>query len=336
MRINNFYTPYSINKTVDFKGKVKLPSHINIQNTNFIKKKSSKIIPLLLVLGSFLTCKSTDTVNGVEDYNGVKIEYFDVKAETKDSVLLPLYKLKDKLNPNNDFLNNIKIDVVKSFGTMNVKDEFSNYLNKYSNASYIKGKSFYSDKNIQKRIAIQEKAHKNKPEIGISQVKSMQHSLMHEVGHQFDNYFGHDHNADFAKKWDSILLSKTNKKNISPYRFASKTSFEKQVDKEYNSQNGLSDKETFVQAYNKDLKIIEDIKKNNPKFLPKNISYYTEIKDGAEIENTLDMRRAEVYANMFSYIMGEDEGAKESFLNAFPNCYEIVKKDVAKYLSIQK
>ena len=39
---------------------------------------------------------------------------------------------------------------------------------------------------------------------------------MHEVGHQFDYYFGHDHNADFAVKWDSIMAVKEQTSRFEP------------------------------------------------------------------------------------------------------------------------
>ena len=87
-----------------------------------------------------------------------------------------------------------------------------------------KGCSFYSDKKLPRRIVIQKGAQGISDKVFYKSVTgqytalpSMRQSLIHEVGHQFDQYFGHDHNADFALKWDSIVESKAIDPNMSPY-----------------------------------------------------------------------------------------------------------------------
>ena len=307
------------------------------------KKTSGKIksvlVAMLFILGAF-SCKKTDRESQICDYDGVTVEFQDVKNTTKDSLMTSFQNLKSQLNSKNDFLKNLKIDVARSFSSINDNDSFKNHLRENARGSYIKGLSFYSDSKLTKRIAIQERAH-NKPKEGVTEVQTLRQTLMHEVGHQFDNYFGHDHQADYAIKWDSLQASKQNELNESPYSFASKSEAEMKIDKEYALNNGLSDKKAFKDAFLKDIMLVRDISLNNPEMLPRNINYYIKNFDltqeiNAEQVEESDVQRAEVYANLFSYIVGEDEGNREDFLKTFPNCYEIVKKDIATYLKIQK
>ena len=39
-----------------------------------------------------------------------------------------------------------------------------------------------------------------------------------------------------------------------------------------------------------------------------------------------------LYANLFSYAVGENDGDKDEFLDNFKNSYTIVRSDIEKYL----
>ena len=51
-----------------------------------------------------------------------------------------------------------------------------------------------------------------------------------------------------------------------------------------------------------------------------------------DVVNLQDASRAEVYANLFAYATGENNGDKEAFLNNFQNSYKVVKKDIKNFL----
>lgn len=311
-----------------------------------INKTTKKLLPfafatLLFGLMGTSCTGSSNKHSGKYSQDGIIVEFTEVQPETRDSVLMPVINLKSKLTKANDFLTNLKIDVIRSFrGIDKEKDSFYRYLRERHSDSSVKGMSFYSDNKLEKRVAIQERAHKNNTN-GISKVGAMQQSLMHEVGHQFDNYFGHNHDADFAIKWDSLQHSKSLSKDESPYDFYSYTKEEQTIDHKYNSQNELSDRKEFKIAFLKDLKTIQKNLKTSPESLPKNIDYYVSGLDLAK-SLTFDMLEddvincSEVYANTFSYLMGTNDGDREPFLRAFSNCKEIVQRDIAKYLDIKK
>ena len=329
---------YLKKQNVSFSAKTKIAK-------TYINKAPKKVLPfaftafLLALIG--VSCGgSSNRQNGKYDYDGISVEFTEVQPATKDSVLMPIIDLKSKLTDKNDFLNNLKIDVIRSFRAIDgEKDSFKGYLRENHSFPDVKGMSFYSDNKLEKRIAIQERAHKN--EENVSSIEAMQQSLMHEVGHQFDNYFGHDHNADFALQWDSLQHSKSLSEDVTQYDFYSYTKEEQNIDKKYNSQNELSDRREFKEAFLKDLINVKQMLKNSPEQLPKNIDYYI---DGFDLNKTLtlDMLEgdvlncSEVYANTFSYLMNTNEGDKEAFLRAFPNCKKIVQKDIVKFLNIQK
>ena len=316
-----------------------------VLQTPCVNKTIKKTIPFALAM-MFVglmsaSCGKTSSRHSEKyDYDGIKVELSEVQPSTKDSVLMPIFDLKSKLNESNDFLKNLKINVLRSFRAIeDENDTFQKHLRENYSASYVKGMSFYSDNKLEKRIAIQERAHKLND--SISKVDAMQQTLMHEVGHQFDNHFGHDHNSDIAQKWDSLQHSKSLSEDETQYSFCSYTNEEQQIDYEYNAQNELSDRWEFKEAFIKDLMIIQDLYKNSPESLPKNINYYVADVDFSmpitpDIIDYVDLRTDVVYANTFSYIMGTDEGDKEAFLNAFPNCKKMVEDDIAKYLNIRK
>ena len=69
-----------------------------------------------------------------------------------------------------------------------------------------------------------------------------------------------------------------------------------------------------------------------------NIDYYiSDIDFSTELnEDDIDLYdgvRAEVYANLFSYAIGEDDNNKAKFVNNFINSFKVVQKDIKKYIS---
>ena len=312
------------------------------KNNSFFRKVLPYTVAGILMSGCTLKSCTSDTVSGTDNYDNIRVEYFDVDKETKDSIMTPIINLRSKLDKNNDFLNGIAIDVTGNYSDLDDSNSFRKYIKADSDTDTDKGGSFYSDNNLQRRIVIQESGHSFDKILNLirngkySATPALRQSLMHEVGHQFEQYFGHDHNADFAKEWDDIMLKREKDEYLTPYEMP--TDSNEVISKlYYNLKSGLSDKKEFQDAILKDLKYIAKLKQNNPEKLSRNIDYYLNIIDVSQeitpaVIDYADMTRSEVYANLFSYAVGENDGDKDEFLDNFKNSYKIVRSDIEKYL----
>lgn len=315
-------------------------------NRSFLKRVANYLCGGLLALGGVTSCsEATPRVSDVEMLDDVKVQYFNVEKETRDSIMTPLITLKSKLTPENDFLKGVEVDITKTYEDLDTGNSFRRYLKKEEDTDLDKGCSFYSDKNLKRRIVIQEGAHGTSDKALYLSVNgeytalpSMRQSLMHEVGHQFDQFFGHDHNADFALKWDSIIADKARDPNMNPYTLEVKPQdMDARADYFWNS--ALSDKSEFQDAILKDFEHVADLKKQKSGVLACNLDYYTNGIDFSKkitpgMVDLAEFARTEVYANLFSYAMGQKDGDEQNFLDNFKNAYKVVKKDIKEHLHI--
>ncbi len=296
-----------------------------------LKRIAPWVFSGMLILGG-ASCSEERRVTGFEEFKGVSVQYTDVTQQTRDSVLKPVFDLQSKLSPENNFLTGVRYDITNSFEKMNGNDSFRKYVRENESDKSFKGTSFYSDRLILKRVAIQESAFGN----GKQDYKSMRQTVMHETGHHFDNYYGHDHNADFAQIWDSILYKHDTKPESDLFTFVTVTEQDRKTENYYYDHNSLSDKEEFQDALYKDINNL----KNKKKF-PKDLNYYIkgiDIQTGTTKEQLkkADHVRSEIYANLFSYLTGQDDGNRERFLDCFSDSKKIVEKDMKKFLKFIK
>ena len=338
---NNIYNTYL--PAFKQKRKNKADIHTNTKPEKSIFNKTKN-----LVLAGIISCTALNTCNNnritdTEKIDGINVQYFDVKQETKDSVLKPVVELKSKLCAENDFLEDMHIDITKNYDELDDNNSFRSYLKK-NGTSIDKGNSFYSDKKLSKRIAVIESAHNSDKIINwiknrdFSAVPAMRHTLMHETGHQFDKYFGHNHDADFALKYDSLLEAREKNPGTNPFDIP-ETKKDQKTMVYFKWNSGLSDKPEFQKAMLKDLKHIAKVNKETPDELPTNIEYFLNMIDlnkeiNERIVDLADVSRSEVYANLFSYAIGEDDGNKKKFVNNFKHCYKIVQNDIKEKLNL--
>lgn len=330
--INNFYqySPKSSNTFKTLKG---------LNTNSSLKKAFPKAMYVLLPLSILCTmCTKTENrVSGKTDFNNSQIEYFNVKKTTKDAIESSLNKFaKDAKTIN--FLDAVDIDITKKFKNLDSNDAFRCALKERENSKYTGGISFYSDSAVPRKICIQENAHDEKPNGKDTQATLIKSTLMHEIGHQFDEFYGHNSKSIVAKKWNSVQARKAQEDSLSVYTSPKEKDLEAKI--EYVRQNGLSDRKEFKEAYYKDLLNIYDVRKSGNGILTKKLSYF--VPNFEKIESItlekidlLDARRSETYAELFSLAVGEDNGDKDAFLSNFSNSYKIVKKDIEKYLGIK-
>ncbi|MCR5266438.1 MAG: hypothetical protein K6E29_07585 [Cyanobacteria bacterium RUI128] len=309
---------------------------------NPFKKMMPYIFGGLIAIGGISACSDSpeQRFTGNEVNNGIRIEYNDIQKETKDSLMKPVYDLKSKLHHGNDFLEGLDVYVAKSTYNLWTYNSFAQEIKK-NGGSNLKGRSFYSDSLLPKMIFIQEDAHQRYADSQKSaKIGAMRQTLMHEVGHQFDNYFGHDHQAEFAQKYDSLMDAKERDMYESPHSFNVKTQEEYKILTDYLTNGSLSDDKKFQKAVWKDINNIR-IKFPYSGVLPENMEYYVKSFDLTKPVTPkdvamADVARGEIYANLFSYAVGQDEGDKEKFIKYFKNSYKVVRSDIAKYLKIVK
>lgn len=317
------------------------------KNKPIFKKLAAYICGGLLTLGGISQCTDeTPKVSDFETIDNVKVNYFNVEKETRDSLLTPFVTLKSKLTPENDFLDELDVDITGKYKDLDDANSFRKFL-KSGEHTDDKACSFYSDGKLKRRIVVQEGAHgvvdkfyNLTTEGKYSALPAMRHTLMHEVGHQFDYYFGHDHNADFAVKWDSIMAVKEQHPDMNPYVFDILPR-EAQANIDFFWNSGLSDKEEFYNAIIKDYKHIAELNKNNSDKIGMTV-LSSSFVDGIdltkpityEVVDAAELARTEVYANLFSYAIGENDGDKSRFVENFKNAYRVVKKDIKEHLHI--
>ena len=264
----------------------------------------------------------------------VKTFYHDgtinkVDDSTKKSVKKSLKTAMDKIEPS--FFNNLTLHVASDFSNLDSHNTCSRFLknneNDYSNT---KGVANFND--FQREIYIQESAFKFDKLLNVfsSQPlradKKIELATMHELGHQFDNYYGTDNKL----KQEFYALQKKYKNT---YEEVSLTKEEEKLYDKYLDNNGYSYKNDFKTA------VLNDLQKINPKKLDLDDGYFIgeffnkgfDIKPNKDDVQKADYTRGEVFAQLFAYAMGTDDGKKDKYLQLFPNTYKVVKNYIAKH-----
>ena len=85
--------------------------------------------------------------------------------------------------------------------------------------------------------------------------------------------------------------------------------------------------------------VLNDLQKINPKKLDLDDGYFVgeffnrglDIKPNKDDVQKANYTRGEVFAQLFAYAMGTDDGKKDKYLQLFPNTYKVVKNYIAKH-----
>ena len=262
----------------------------------------------------------------------VKIYYHDgsinkVDDSTKKAVQKAVEKATEKLK-NKETLKNLNIHVASDFS--NLPKEGSE-LNKYlkENDNMFRATKGLTNDDKTKEIFIQETGFFG-DKIGnifsfspsFSANDEIEQATMHEIGHQFD-FSGGD------KKIKEEYYKLVEKYKDKQFENTKVTPSEGELLKEYIKNNGYSDKKEFKAALEKDLKSIDLNYRTINKFGYFIGEFYnrgTDIKPNEQDIENAEMSRMEVFAQLFSYAMGTNDGEKENFVKLFSNSYEVVKK----------
>ena len=342
----NYFYPCNVvqnrNKNVNMLSSTSFCGDKNSQS-NVARVFAPYVLSSMFLLGGLNSC-SIGRQTGRDTSKDFIVEYYNVKRGTREHLASCVENFKSKLDADNKFLDGITLIITEDFSKLEEDYSIKSFLKTNKNLKNAGGISFYSDKNIPSVIVIQEYPHTlNDDIVNLSQVSEksinpyLRHSLMHEVGHQFDEYFGHNHDDKFAKDFDSLMYIKEQNPTENPYVYAYKNAKEKDIITKYSKNNGLSDSDEFKKALLQDLSRVAELKRTAPGYLPENIGYYTKDIDfsnniTAESVENADMSRGEIYASLFSYALGENDGEKMFFCDAFSNSYNVVIEDIKTFL----
>ena len=268
-------------------------------------------------------------------YYVVNYKYYDgsinkVDDSTKKAVRSTVKQAMKKIQP--EFFNGLSIHIASDFSNLDEHNALCKSLKENEkNYSETRGITDYSAK---REVYIQESAFKFDKLLNIFTRLSfnaddeIKNTAMHELGHQFDSFYGT--NSDYKKQYEAILSKYPNSYSGKEIPL---TPREEDFLKKYWNNNGYSDKQDFQDAVYKDLHKL-DIKALNLDEFYFVAEFYAKGLDVVPTREDIkkaDYSRGEMFAQMFSYVMGTDDGKKDEFIKRFPNTYKIVSKYISMH-----
>jgi len=251
--------------------------------------------------------------------NKVYFKYYSgTTAETKNAVKNTAAEFLKRAGENSTFINGYTFSVVNEYKDLPSNTPYKKYLKKNSKAlTNTWGASNPTVIDQEKGIILQTKEHSFPRSIFHKNIdtKLIETATLHEIGHIFDNYYG---------KKDKNLIKEAKKLHISNDKL---TKTQQNILNKYLRNKDLSDSDEFKQAWLKDATALGKDKKKYEEFKNDNIRRYYAIEDA-------DKSRSEIFAQLFAYALGKDDGHKDEIIKAYPNTFKIVQIYINKYLNL--
>jgi len=256
------------------------------------------------------------------------VKHSNTDDKYKDAVKNRVTAFKNEIKKNKFFLNNFTFHICDSFKTLGNKSKLTKYVSEHSDQFFYIGGMTASFKEGTSDIII--KTSKDSVfNISVDkQISDVTQATMHEIGHQFDDQFGY---------CDPKLLREV--KKLPLWTDDEGTKEQQKLYDTFLKNKDLSDSNEFKKAWKQDVQNLGKSSLSNFLFKHSHIDYYVfdvDITDGVtddEVEEA-DSHRNEIFAQLFSYAMGEDDGQKEAIVEKYSNCYRMVKLYIKKYLGI--
>lgn len=266
--------------------------------------------------------------------NTVYFKYYTGTPQTaRNAVKNTVTEFLKKTGSKSSFLNDYTISVADDYKDLKVTSEFARHLKKYSD-SYKQnwGASIFPQiNNDKKEIVIKTEEIRFPQKIWSKSLDNniLEQATLHEIGHLFDDYYGNK---------DEKLLKEIKKINLDNENL---TPEQQKILNKYKQKKDLSDNQDFKDAWKKDTEQLGKNKNQYNSFKNGWITQYyapteIDITDGIsakEIEEA-DRARSEVFAQLFGYALGKDDGKKNEIISVYPTAYKIVKNYIKKYLNI--
>lgn len=258
------------------------------------------------------------------------INHKDTDSKYKDSVKECVQNLNNLTRKNKTFFNNLTFHICNSYKDIEKNSPLTKYVNEhYNDFTYTGGMTTPALGNNNKKEIIIKTSSPGIFNITFNKnCSDVTQATVHEIGHQFDDYFGYC-DPELLKKVKKLPLNT----DIKP------TKAQEELYDKYFKNKDLSDSKIFKEAWKKDAENLGKDTWSNFFFKKRHIDYYIwdiNITDGVtdkEIEDA-EYHRAEIFAQLFSYALGEDDGQKKDIIKKFENCYKIVKRYIKEYLGI--
>lgn len=265
---------------------------------------------------------------------GIPIKYYDgtvnkVDFETKSAVKSALNKAIKKIE--SDFFKRLSIHIASDYSNLDNHNSLSTHLKKEEN-TYSDSRGI-TDCSGNREIYIQESAFKFEKlfnlltSFSFSAETEIEQATMHELGHQFDYFYGTD--KELKEKYNELLEKY-------PDCYENEVALTKEEENFltiYKDNNGYSDSSIFKEAVYSDLQqldihslnldegyFVAEFYNNGLDFIP--------TKDDVQKG---DYSRGELFAQAFSYAMGTDDGGKDKFIKRFPKTYNVVLNYISQH-----
>ena len=241
-----------------------------------------------------------------KDRKLVHFKYYQgVTKESKDTVKNTVIDFYKKVGCRPQFINGYTFNIVNEYKDVGVTSPFTRRLKKFSELySETLGATVPPELNKgKKEVVIQLKERKFPRKIWKNNVekKYIECGILHEIGHNFDNFYGQE--LEEIKINNVIYFKKKN----------------------------LSDSIEFREAMKKDLETIKvsksgriqqqiDVEKTN------DISFHS--------NDFSDYSRSELFAQLFAYAFGKDDGKRRHSVALYYNSYVLVKNYIKQYIGL--
>jgi len=254
--------------------------------------------------------------------------YRGTDANTRNSLKNTVSDFVKKLDYNKNFLKGFQFYLVKDYKDLPATSEFTKCVKENSDEyKYTGGMTIPMICNNNKKEIVINAANQGISSIWNSNKSAEQiaQATMHEIGHQFDDQFG---------SCDAALLEKAK-----TLPFETTTKEQDKILIEYQSQKDLSDTKEFKKAWQKDAEELGKDTLSNYWFKQRHLDFYVwdvDITDGVTSQEVdeADYSRSEIFAQLFSYAMGTDDGQKDAIVKKYPNSYKVVKQFIKTHLNI--
>ena len=265
--------------------------------------------------------------------NKVYFKYYTgTTTETRNAVKNTVAEFLKRARGNSTFINGYTFSVVNEYKNLPSNTPYKKYLKENSNAlTNTWGASNPTVIDQEKGIILQTKEHSFPRSVFHKNIDSklIETATLHEIGHIFDNYFG-------AK--DENLIKEVRKLHFTDKNL---TKTQQNVLNKYLRNKDLSDSKEFKRAWLKDATALGKDKKKYNEFKDDYIRKYYAVEDiditdgitSQEIEDA-DKSRSEIFAQLFAYALGKDDGHKNEIIKVYPNSYKAVQNYIKKYLNL--
>jgi len=265
--------------------------------------------------------------------NKIYFKYYSgTTAETRNAVKNTAVEFLRRLGKNSAFINGYTFSIVNEYKDLSSDTQWKRYLknnsDKYTNTWGVSNPTVIDE---EKGIIIQAKEHSFPRSIFHRNidVKLLETATLHEIGHIFDNYYGNK---------DKNLIKEVRKLHISNDKL---TEAQQKMLNKYLRSKDLSDSTEYKQAWLKDASALGKDKNKYKEFKRDDIRKYYAIEDiditdgitSQEVEKA-DKSRSEIFAQLFAYALGRDDGHKDEIIRVYPNTYKFVKAHIKKLLNI--